>query len=1014
VGDAPPRDSVNALQRHVSSLRRLLGRPDMVRRRAAGYVLALDPSVVDAVRFEALLSRGRAAMDAHDAVAARAVLTDALSLWRAEEFPEDAGTSSARGDAARLEEERFAAIEARVEADLTLGRHAHLIAELESLVARYPFREHLVALLMRALAASGRQADALRAFHAARVLLVDELGIEPSPALQAVEAAVLAQTEARPDPVGTPRPGPATNLRSPLTSLIGRHTELAAVEGLLSGGRLVTLVGTGGAGKTRLALEVAQRWSRAGDGAVWMIELAEITARDGVIGAITAAVDVPDDTSAVQRPNRRPPPRLAAFLDQRPTLLVLDNCEHLVDEAAQCSRELLEACPRLRILATSREALGIIGEARYEVLPLPLADAVALFTERARAVAPWLSSEAMAHIDAHRTLEQICATLDGLPLAVELAAARLGAMTVEEVAARLDDRFRLLARGTRASLPRQRTLRAVVDWSYDLLAGPERKVFERLSVFAGGWTSAAARVVCADDTITEDDVDDLLTALTDKSLIQRDHRDAPVRYRMLKTLAYYGRDRLVESGDADRIARAHASHFASVCRRGYAALRGEGQREWLAEVAADTENIRAAVYAAVGAGDADTAQAIAGSLGWYWWLSGRGAEGYRYLSIARSCPGPTDSLTRARLLAWTAYLSMGPDVVDPADETRQSADTILDEALELFRTSAADEERATTKAVISMMYSTRGQRRRMREFVIDAEKAFATLDETPRRRAMHAWLGARRALYERRYEEAEAGVIVSNDLLFGSGDEVLPTMNAMYVARLAILRGDYDTSIGSLERGIVAARGLGLSGLADTLTTDLGDALALAGHPERARAVLEDALASGRDIVWLPGSGQALTALAWVERRAGRHSAAVARAEEALGVVVAGDNRIGIVQCLVLLGHLALDAGNMDAARGHYQSALDAADVTEDRRARAMALEGLAGVSVRDGDAEGGALLLGASAAERDAATWHTGWPLVSGLRGDTAIITDAARQLVGADAFEAAYERGRRVTAGL
>ncbi|HKA03565.1 MAG TPA: BTAD domain-containing putative transcriptional regulator, partial [Acidimicrobiales bacterium] len=431
-GEETPGDALNALQRHVSSLRRLLGRPEVVRRRAPGYVLDLDRSAVDALRFEALLTEGRAAMDAGDSASARAVLAAALSLWRAESFPEDSATAHARADAARLEEERLTAIEARVDADLALGRHVDVVAELESLVRRHRFREHLVGQLMRALAASGRQAEALRAFHAARTMLVDELGIEPSPALQAVEAAVLAQTGAEPDGAATPNPRPATNLRSPLTSLIGRRTELAAVEGLLAARRLVTLVGAGGAGKTRLALEAARMWPATGDGAVWMVELAEVTDADGLIPAIAATLDVPDDTSAPGPWCRRSPRRVTALLRQQPTLLVLDNCEHLVDEVARCSRELLEACPTLRILATSREALGVIGEARYEVLPLPLADAVELFTERARVVAPWLSSDALAQVEVHRSLEQICATLDGLPLAVELAAARLSAMTVEE------------------------------------------------------------------------------------------------------------------------------------------------------------------------------------------------------------------------------------------------------------------------------------------------------------------------------------------------------------------------------------------------------------------------------------------------------------------------------------------------------------------------------------------------------------------------------------------------------
>jgi tetratricopeptide (TPR) repeat protein len=366
------------------------------------------------------------------------------------------------------------------------------------------------------------------------------------------------------------------------------------------------------------------------------------------------------------------------------------------------------------------------------------------------------------------------------------------------------------------------------------------------------------------------------------------------------------------------------------------------------------------------------------------------------------------------VLAWTAYLSTGHDVATSADETRRSADAFLDEALESFRAVGAAEERAMIQALISMMYSTRGQRTRMRDFVIEAEASSAAIEHSPHGRAMQTWLTARRALYEGRYDEAEAGVLASNELLTATGDDVLPSLNALYLGRLAILRDDLDTGIRSLERGIADARALGLSGLADTLTTDLGDVFALAGQSNRARAILEDVLARGRDIVWLPGSGQALTALAWLERRAGYYDAAITRARQALAVVDAADNRIGIVQCLVLLGHLAADVGEADEARTWYQRGLDVAAATEDRRARALALEGFAGLALGEGDGEGSALLLGAAAVEREAASWNTGWPLVSALRGDTDRITAAVRRLLGPDAFQDAYDHGRTVTAGI
>jgi predicted ATPase/DNA-binding SARP family transcriptional activator len=1008
-GDDPPEGSANALQRHVSALRRVLGAPELVVRRGPGYVLDVEPTAVDALRFRALVREGREAMAAGDAKAAGALLADALCLWRGDAFADSALTGYAATDAAQLDEDRLAAIEARIDADLALGRQAELVAELEGLVARHPFREHFVAQLMLALARSGRQAEALRAYQSARVVLGEELGLEPSDELRAIETAILTQDSTLTGSAAMRVVRAHTNLRSPLTSLVGRGGEVDALTALVSAQRLVTLVGSGGAGKTRLAIEVARRWLESSDSEVWVVELAEVGDEAGVVPAIEAAVNLPDDAdfSAASGPRRTITGRLATFLEDRQTLLLLDNCEHLVAEVARIAQELLESCPSLRVIATSREGLGVTGEVLRQVPPLPLEDAMVLFTERACAVAPWLDREALIHGDGRRRLVDVCTKLDGLPLAVELAAARLSAMPMDELAARLDDRFRLLTRGSRTALPRQRTLRAVVDWSYDLLSKDERRVFERLSVFNGGCAPDAAGAVCGGGHITVDDVLELLTRLADKSLIVMENRDGRLRYRMLQTLVHYGRDRLGASGDAERTYAAHLRYFAALCGRSDAALRGTDQRGWLAAVAAELDNIRSALGAAIAAGDAETAEGIAGSLGWYWWVSGRPGEGYRWLSAARACPGPAEPATRARLLAWTAYLSNAPEARADDGVTAASTDSLLDDAIALFRRADALDELATIEAILAMMYSTRGTHRRMRDLMSDAERLFAQVDATPWNVAMRAWVAARRAFYEGRYDEAEGAVVACNKLLMMAGDEFVASFNAMYLGRLALLRGDHDGCHRALERGILLARGLGLAGLVNHLTTDLGDAVALGGDPNRAREILDMALTSGRDLVWLPGTGQALTALAWLERRAGNHDEAVTRANEALTMVLAADNRIGIAQCLALLGHLDEEAGDLVGARNRHQQSLERAMETGDPRARALALEGLASVALHEGDGVAAARHLGAAHALRRTTTWQTGWPLASALRGDTERITDGVIELLGAEAFAAEYERG-------
>ncbi|MET0603759.1 MAG: BTAD domain-containing putative transcriptional regulator [Baekduia sp.] len=545
--DTPPGDAGHALQALVSRLRRALAPGGELVSGTAGYRLAVEPEAVDALRFETLAAAGAAALREGDPARAGAILRGALALWRGPALGELAGTQRfATAAGLRLDDLRLAATADRIEADLALGARGELVAELDALTEAHPLHERLVGQRLRALAAAGRPADALEAYEALRLRLDAELGAVPSPELQAAQLEIVTAA-----PITT-APARRSNLRAGVTSFVGREAEVDRLTALLDEHRLVTLIGPGGAGKTRLAGEVAaRRLPELPDGA-WMVELAATTDPDDVGASVLGALGLREARMlAVSSPvpghgsgpsgSGDATAHLVDVLAERETLVILDNCEHLLDATAVLADLLLAQCPALRILATSREPLGIAGEHLAQVPPLglPPADAsaeealthpaVRLFADRAAAAAPDFSVDDTTVA----AVVEICRRLDGLPLAIELAAARLRSLPAAQIAARLDDRFRLLTGGSRAALPRQRTLRAVVDWSWDLLSEPERALARRIAVFPAGVTATSAATVGVGAPVGADDVPELLAALVDRSLltlVDREHgRSAAVR-----------------------------------------------------------------------------------------------------------------------------------------------------------------------------------------------------------------------------------------------------------------------------------------------------------------------------------------------------------------------------------------------------------------------------------------------------------------------------------------------------
>ncbi len=656
-----PAGAANALQSQVSRLRRALPAGVNLERESAGYRLAVGPEQVDAHRFVRLAGEGRHALAGGDPLRTGTLVDEALGLWRGSALADVTDAPFAPAHIARLEERRLAAVEDRIEAHLRLGDAGGVIAEARELTSTYPLRERLWVQLMRALRDSGRPAEALVAFEQARQGLVEALGIDPSPELVALHVAILRGQDAgrREVPAGSgPHELPAATMADAaapakpqlrpqpppgqLSSFLGREEELARAGTLLGAARLVTLTGPGGVGKTRLAVELAS----CEDGERCFVDLAALADAADVPAAVASALGLREGglregglreggLRALSGDGLPPLERIVAALADRPLLLVVDNCEHVVAGVAALVDRLLSACPRLRILATSREPLGLTGEALCPVpgLAVPPADtaptrmvgyaAVRLFLERAARAAPDVATDDLAAV------RQICRALDGMPLAIELAAARLRTLPVAEVADRLDDRFALLSCGSRTAAPRHRTLRAVIEWSWDLLDEHERELARRMAVFAGGATLEAVTRVCGASV-------DVLGGLVDRSLVQV----GDGRYRMLETVRAYAAQQLDAFGEVERLRGAHAAYFADLAWTADGHLRGPQQLEWLARLDAERDNLHSALRWSARAGDPDTALELVSALAFYWWVRGLRREAGALAADALAAAGP--------------------------------------------------------------------------------------------------------------------------------------------------------------------------------------------------------------------------------------------------------------------------------------------------------------------------------------------------------------------------------------
>jgi predicted ATPase/DNA-binding SARP family transcriptional activator len=995
-----PADAANALQSLVSRLRAALRDagldPGVIESSPVGYRLAIDPQQVDATDFERQARAGAQALAAGDAARAARTLREALALWRGPALADVAEEAFGAPAAARLEEARRTARLDRIEADILLGDAAGVTAEVKSITTQDPYAERLRTLLMRSLAASGRQADALAAYHEYRELLADHLGIDPSPAVEQVYLEIL-----RPE-AAAPKAAALTLGRPPaaaLNSFVGRDSDTSAVLAKLDEHRLVTLTGPGGVGKTRLAAEAC---GRLGVPALFA-GLAPVTDPSQVPYAALGAVGIHERVISRQGGGGDPLDRLAGALADREAVLVLDNCEHVIDAAAELASRVLADCPKVTVLATSREPLRITGEAVWPVAPLRVPvegdeatgvvldyGAVCLLRDRVAAAVPGFEVNA----GNAAAVARVCRALDGMPLAIELAAPWLRTLTPQQLAARLDDRFALLTEGSRTAQPRHQTLRAVVDWSWDLLSPGERALARRLAAFPSGATLEAAEATCAGPGLPRAAVLPTLSGLVSKSILMMQEGTAGTRYRMLETVRAYGLERLAEAGEASSVRDAVTRYYLDLAEAADPKLRTSEQLPWYHLLVAEQDNMHAALRWAIRREDAETALRMVRGLSFYWVQLGHG-EGDVLARDTLALPfsgARSLEVAEARVICALIAAGWSWDVEMIRDA--------LNEALGELRRWAPNFAEIHGLAALAQPM--------MALYDGDQDLALAAFEQYLT--ATDPWMRAMARLYRASYTSTlgRLGGSVEEDCraalaeFRALGDKWGRAIASAQLAEFTELRGDHDASVAVLEEARELGRDLGAWGDMPYIEGRLATVRARAGDLDRAwaewnaveRTATENGLAaeSRRWLVLMRAE------IAWRSGDMGEVSRCCASVLDGIKNARAAWWQGLRAQVRAREAMVALVSGDAERSRALLGEALQAATGWVERPPLAAVIDATAAY-VLDSDPARAAALLGAAHAVRGA--FDESSPDAPGVRA-------AARSRLGSPEFEGAYQRGR------
>jgi predicted ATPase/DNA-binding SARP family transcriptional activator len=1001
-GEHAPANAPNALQAVVTRLRKALGPygKDILVTRTPGYALTVSPDQVDALRFQGLLDRATRLLDS-DPAGASVLLEQALGLWRGPALQDLADQALGQQEIARLEELRLAALEVRMEAELALGRHTEVIGKLQALVGAHSLRERFRGQLMLALYRAGRQADALDVYQQTRSLLGEELGLDPEPTLQALHEQILRQDPSLAAPIRTGSWRVHT-LPARISSFVGRTAELEDLRQLLTRGRLVTVIGPGGSGKTSLAVEVAraafasQEASDAVFGVVF-VDLAPIADLAHVPAALAAALGLRGGPGGAAGTPTPPEVQLEEFVRaHQPLLVLLDNCEHLVEAVAHLTDRLLRAAAGARVLATSREPLGLTGEVAWSIPGLAVPDpslpadqlrdfdAVRLFEERAVAARPGFRLD----LQTGPLVAEICRRLDGLPLAIELAAARTRTLPVQEIASRLDDRFRLLTTGARTAARRQQTLRAAIDWSYELLSEPERRLLARLSVFAASWSLEAAEAVCGDHQIPAEQILDLVSRLVDRSLVQPEP-GAAARFRLLETIRAYATERLQELSEAEELQRRHAGHFLHSAEAAGAHPESAG---WLQALEAAAEDVRAALDWALSTGAHDVLLRFAGALGWYW-ATWHDQEGIGWMRPILDSVPPQASPAFGRALLASAFV----ESYAPTQVTKQRAMQSV-ELLERFGDQAGAGRARLILAFIELMLG--GDPTFAQRHIHAADQAFAEVEDT--------WGQALAVLSQFRLHlhtgSLPQGIQAGRDALErvrALGDPWGIPWTTLWLGAATRMTGDIQQATRLFQEAIAAAHELAY--VRCTAHAELGCLAALQGDQQRAQQHRQAAADLAPTTGVRDSMAMAANAAGLIARLRGDASEAKASHLQALAVFQELGSQIGIAYTRCCLGYADHHLGQAGSAARHFGDALTLARKAGRSDIMAAALEGLACAAASQ-DAKRCARLLGAARQIRETTGIHL--TLIEG--HDPQQAHAHARSVLGTTQFTVATNTGK------